>query len=349
MTSKRRLAQLQNARLASVAHFKKRKLERTHHPNTEQPRIDDNELSTTDDTGDTDDTDADTDEEGTWFWNQSANELESDSECDGYSDEEGDLGPEGSRTEEEAPPQKRPKEIKWNKEGEENLRGVYGQGSVATLYRKKKAMKKWEEEGHKSYNIQALWQRNRDLGLISDTSSQHGPGESSGLGDDIDSSHPLSEVPPGRNLSRSKQELNQEQRIIALKDITRLLEFVTVQKEKYKERLSPHSNFYRRHMMVQHFLQIQLKTKPGPTRLDLSMSIARSFGKGQGMARNIVRWKKSWVKKREIPSRKNQNDYFSWMDDEDLQESIRDFARRQGDIKCLKMRNTMNTLLINKI
>ena len=65
MTSKRRLAQLQNARLASVAHFKKRKLERTHRPNTEQPRIDDNELSTTGDTGDTGDTDADTDEDGT--------------------------------------------------------------------------------------------------------------------------------------------------------------------------------------------------------------------------------------------------------------------------------------------
>ena len=84
MTSKRWLAQLQNAKLAAIAHFKKRKLERTHRPNTEQPRIDDNELSTDDtgDTGDTGDTDADTDEEGTWFWNQSANELESDSECD---------------------------------------------------------------------------------------------------------------------------------------------------------------------------------------------------------------------------------------------------------------------------
>ena len=151
----------------------------------------------------------------------------------------------------------------------------------------------WEEEGHKSYNIQALWQCNRDLGLISDTSSQHGPGESSGPGDDIDSSYPLSEVPPGRNPSQSKQEINQEQRTIALKDITRLLELVTVQEEKYEERPSPHSNFYRRHMMVQQFLQIQLKTKSSPMRHDLSMSIARSFSKGQGTAQNIVRWEKS--------------------------------------------------------
>ena len=109
MTNKRRLAQLKNVRPASVAHFKKRKLERI--SNTEQPRINDNELNTND-TGDTGDTGAATDEEGTWFWNQSANELESDSECDGYSDSEGDSGPEaegeGSKTEKEAP-QNRPK------------------------------------------------------------------------------------------------------------------------------------------------------------------------------------------------------------------------------------------------
>lgn len=30
----------------------------------------------------------------------------------------------------------------------------------------KKAVKEWEKEGHKSYSIQALWQRNHDLGLI---------------------------------------------------------------------------------------------------------------------------------------------------------------------------------------
>lgn len=143
-TSKRRLAHLKNARLASVAHFKKRKLEQSHQFSTEQSRIDDNKLCTSD-TGNTGDTEADTDEEGTWFWSKSAHESESDSECSGDSDEEGDLAPEKSRTEQKAPLQKQPKEIKWNKEGEENLRGVYGQGSVATFYRKNKAASKWEE------------------------------------------------------------------------------------------------------------------------------------------------------------------------------------------------------------
>ena len=70
-------------------------------------------------------------------------------------------------------------------DGEGNLRGVYGQGSAATLYQKK-AAKKWEKGGDKSYNIQALWQRNRDLSLISNANSQPGLGKASGTGDDID-------------------------------------------------------------------------------------------------------------------------------------------------------------------
>ena len=117
-----------------------------------------------------------------------ANALESDSECGGFSDEERDLGLEGSRAEEEAPPAKATKRDKMGQDGEGYLRGVYGQGSRATLYQKKKAVKEWEKEGHKSDNIQALWQRNRDLGLISKPNNQPGPG------DNVNSFHPLSEI-----------------------------------------------------------------------------------------------------------------------------------------------------------
>lgn len=278
--------------------FKKQKLEQANRFSTGQSRIDDNELSTSDtgNAGDTDaDTEADRDEKGTWFWNKSASESESNSECSGDS-EERDLAPEESRTEQEAPSQKQPKEIKWNKQGEENLRGVYGQGSVATFYRKKKAAIKWEEEGRKSYNIQALWQRNRDWGLIFNATIQSEPSETSDP-----SSYSLNKVPPGYEISRSKQEIDKEKRTTALKDITRLLELVTVQEEKYGERSSPHGNFHRRHMMVQQFLQIQLRSKTRQRRRDFTLSIARSFGKGYGTARNIVRWENSWVEKREIP------------------------------------------------
>lgn len=134
-----------------------------------------------------------------------------------------------------------------------------------------------------------------------------------------------------------------------MKDIIRLFEFVTIQKEKYEEKLSPHNNFYCQYIIVQQYLKIQFKTKPGPTHYYLSMSIAQLFGKSQDMARNVIQWEKSWVKKREISSHKNRDNYFSWIDDEDLQETIRDFARRQGDSKYLKIRNIINTLLINII
>lgn len=135
--SKRRLAHLKNARLVLVAHFKKQKLEQAHCFSTEQSRINDNELSTSD-TSNMGDTAADIDKERTWFWNKSVNESESDSKCSGNSEEEGNLALKGSRTVQKAPSQKQPKKMKWNKKGEENLRGVYRQGLIATFYYKKK-------------------------------------------------------------------------------------------------------------------------------------------------------------------------------------------------------------------
>lgn len=67
------------------------------------------------------------------------------------------------------------------------------------------------------------------------------------------------------------------------------------------------------------------------------------------MPQNIIQQKKLWIEKRKIPSQKNQDNYFSWINDKNLQELTRDFAKRQGDNKCLKLRNTINILLINKI
>lgn len=87
--------------------------------------------------------------------------------------------------------------------------------------------------------------------------------------------------------------------------------------------------------MVQQFLQTQLKTQPSQTHRKLSMTIARGFGRGQATARNIVRWENLWVDKRDIPEKKERQDYFLWIDDKELKESIRDSARRQGDRKCL--------------
>ncbi len=91
MTSKRQRAQRNAARVASNEVFKKRRLEARSLP-TVQSKIDDDKLSTID----TSDTEG---EEETWFWNESANETNSDTEEDGDDVDGLDLDLEESRTE----------------------------------------------------------------------------------------------------------------------------------------------------------------------------------------------------------------------------------------------------------
>ena len=122
-----------------------------------------------------------------------------------------------------------------------------------------------------------------------------------------------------------------------LDDLNKLLESVKAQEKKYGgNRLSPHSNYYRRHLMVQQFLRAQLTTGPSQTRRDFPRSFARSFGRGTFTARNIVRWENLWVTKREISERKGRDDYDLWMYDGGLNDAMRKFAAIQGDSKyCL--------------
>lgn len=158
------------------------------------------------------------------------------------------------------------------------------------MKRKKNVAKTLEKEASKCYNIGALWQRNHDLGLISQANIQSELDKStkSGIDEDKNIVYPLSQVPPSGGTSQPNQLSYKEERVLALQEITRLLELVTEQEKKYEYRLSPHSNFYRRHVMVPQFLQIQLKTKPSPTWGGLLLNIAHSFGKGHGTGQNIV-------------------------------------------------------------
>ncbi len=60
------------------------------------------------------------------------------------------------------------------------------------------------------------------------------------------------------------------------------MNFVTRQKKKYECRLAPQSNFYRRHLMVKHFLAIQKKKKtPGQIRGRFAFFVAVTFNRGQ--------------------------------------------------------------------
>ena len=65
-------------------------------------------------------------------------------------------------------------EIRWNKKGEQNLRGGYGKGSKRTQIRHNKSVQDLEKEAPKKYNIEVQWQQSRDLGMISKANNQVG-------------------------------------------------------------------------------------------------------------------------------------------------------------------------------
>ena len=56
--------------------------------------------------------------------------------------------------------------------------------------------------------------------------------------------YPFNKFLPSCEISWSKQEVDQKKHTVVLKDITRLLELVTIQEEKYGKRQSPHGNFH---------------------------------------------------------------------------------------------------------
>ncbi len=195
--------------------------------------------------------------------------------------------------------------------------------------RQQKSARELEKEASKTYDIRALWQQSKDLGMSSSANSQVGleqQTESMPI-NPVSSVCPISKIPRGSLPPLFKQQTHKNQQVETLKDLTRLLTLVTKQEKKYEDRLSPHSNFYRRHLMVQQFLQTQLRSQPSQTRRDLSLPVSRAFVRGHHMARNIVQWEKSWVSIREIPEKKEREYGDSWLHDENLNDAIRKFAK----------------------
>ena len=136
--------------------------------------------------------------------------------------------------------------LKWNWKGEQTLCGGYGKGSQSTQMLHNKSAQELRKEALQTYNIQALWQRSKDLGRIFQANSPVELEQSTELQPNasISSVPPLSQVLHGCLPPLSKQQHSKNDRIKALRDLTRLLELVTEQEKKYKGRLSPHSNFY---------------------------------------------------------------------------------------------------------
>lgn len=151
MPSKRRIEQLKKARAASVQSIKKRKLESNLLPNSTQLKTDDDKLNESD----TIDTEA---KSGTLF----GNECDSASENGRHSNVEEPEFPRGQSRNEGVNSESRPKEIKWNREGETTLRGVHGKGSRSTRKRQQKLARELELGASKTYKLGALWQGHTD-------------------------------------------------------------------------------------------------------------------------------------------------------------------------------------------
>lgn len=217
LPSKRRLEQLKCARVAAVQSIKKRKSEVSLVIDSAQLRIDNDKFSATD----TSDTEG---ESGTWFWNENANESDSDTEKGGevenkVDESESDLDIDEVRT-----------EIKRNKEGEDRLRGAYGDGSRSTSRRERKSTRELEKQASKTYDIRALWKQNIELGMASSANSQVGLrqlSESQPIGNV--SSPSLSNIPRGGVFFKSNQQVLKSQRTVVyqpLKLVRRAANFV---------------------------------------------------------------------------------------------------------------------------
>ncbi|MCJ1428981.1 hypothetical protein MMC29_006894 [Sticta canariensis] len=156
MPSRPRREQLNAARAASVQFYKRRRAERNALPNATQLRKDDEMLNIAD-TSDTQD------DSEVRVGNQSANQAGS-----GSTDEGHDVDGLGSKVEESKSEQAvnsnvRMAELKWTREGGKTVRGGYGKGSRSTRKRHRKIAQVMEKEASKTYNIEALFQRNNSV------------------------------------------------------------------------------------------------------------------------------------------------------------------------------------------
>ena len=111
--------------------------------------------------------------------------------------------------------------------------------------RHNKSARDLEKEVSRIYDIQALWHRNRDLGMISNANSQVGLEKST----ELQSNNSVYFIPSlfsilcGYSPPFIKQQIHKNQQVEALKELTKLLKLITKQEKEYRDRLSPYSNF----------------------------------------------------------------------------------------------------------
>lgn len=108
--------------------------------------------------------------------------------------------------------------LRWNKEGEKKLRGIYGKGSRSTNKRQQKSAMAMEKAASQTPHIGALFQHQLEMASQSTNSVTPVPS--------------LSQLPRGCSAPISKIQQRKKQRLEASRDLTRLLTLVTEQEKK---------------------------------------------------------------------------------------------------------------------
>jgi len=213
--------------------------------------------------------------------------------------------------------------IHWNDNADNNLRGLWGNGSKSTQKRARRTQRQLKLAASQSYSIAGLFERQEQLQLYTKDTSSDVQGEK-------DVPRACSPPPAPNNISNTE-----EAQRTAVAKLDRLLLLPTEQQRKYGSVMNPRSSFYLRHRIVQSFLWLQLRRSqfPGKTQRELAYITAYSFKRGLHTGKMIVKWAKSWVGDQTIPNthagRHKHN--FTWMDDEDVIFAVCGFIRQQGE------------------
>ena len=214
----------------------------------------------------------------------------------------------------------------WSTDAGGYLRGVRGCGSSATEKRERRKKRELEKSASHTRSITdmfAVQTKKNELANVDDLSLTPA------------AFFPLANLSKGgKNKKKSASELGTQ----AAHEISELLRLKTAQIEKYGTEFSHRSNFFRRHQMVQSFLWMQMNKKkdnPDINRRGLAQIVAQSFNKRAYTGRKIVQWERLWVRDRIIPRTKvgEKSDNLSWMEDEDLVLSIKEWAKNSGESK----------------
>ena len=228
-------------------------------------------------------------------------------------------------------------QLKYYKGAGESLRNTWGVGSARTERRKQQEARILKAEASKCFDIRALWERGKILGICKDAENEGGK-DSEGQGFfEGQSRIPLLEEVP-RASSPPIRRPNAEEREAALAEMLYLLSHKKKIKEKYgDEGLT--GAFRQRHEMVLQFLRAQRrKENLGQRRRKVALGIANSHGRGMHTARMIVQWELQWIEAREIPrSQQGGGDgrIVTWFEDEGVLLAVREYIMQTGERKYL--------------